>query len=337
MEEFEPDVVVSDILTLAPALAAERAGLPRATLIPHVYPVHEPGLPFFAFGAQPPRTPVGRAVWRAALPVLRGGAEARAATSSTRRARGSGCRRSSASTAGSASALALVATFPQLEYPRALAGRSVQVTGPMASSCPTRTSSCRAGDEPLVLVAPSSTAQDPELRAAAGGAGGAGRRAGAGAGDDQPARAAGAAAEAPANARAGRLALLLAGDGRRRPRDLPRRARDRRAGAGAGAPLLCCPAVGDMAENGGAGRVGGRRPDAAVAADLRRVAAAGGAAGSLGEPSIRERARRDRGLGAEHTTARERGAELVERLARRARLRGQLKLRGWDSNPQPLG
>jgi len=43
MDEFRPDVVVSDILTLAPALAAERAGVRRATLIPHVYPVHEPG------------------------------------------------------------------------------------------------------------------------------------------------------------------------------------------------------------------------------------------------------------------------------------------------------
>ena len=45
-------------------------GRRRATLIPHVYPVHEPGMPFFAFGAQPPRTALGRAVWRAWLPVL---------------------------------------------------------------------------------------------------------------------------------------------------------------------------------------------------------------------------------------------------------------------------
>src|SRR5215210_8170075 len=57
LEELEPDLVVSDILTLAPALAAEVAGVPRATLIPHIYPVHEPGLPFFAVGVQPPRTP----------------------------------------------------------------------------------------------------------------------------------------------------------------------------------------------------------------------------------------------------------------------------------------
>ena len=73
MEEQRFDVVVSDILTLAPALAAERAGLRRATLIPHVYPVHEPGMPFFAFGALPPRTAVGAGGVAGALPVLIGG------------------------------------------------------------------------------------------------------------------------------------------------------------------------------------------------------------------------------------------------------------------------
>ena len=79
LERERFDAVVSDILTVAPALAAERAGLRRATLIPHVYPVHEDGMPFFAFGAQPPRTPVGRALWRRALPVLVGGLHGRQA------------------------------------------------------------------------------------------------------------------------------------------------------------------------------------------------------------------------------------------------------------------
>ena len=36
--ELAPDVVVDDVLTLAPALAAELEGVPRATLVPHVYP-----------------------------------------------------------------------------------------------------------------------------------------------------------------------------------------------------------------------------------------------------------------------------------------------------------
>ncbi len=38
LEELRPHVAVSDILTLAPALAAERAGVPLATLIPHILP-----------------------------------------------------------------------------------------------------------------------------------------------------------------------------------------------------------------------------------------------------------------------------------------------------------
>ena len=59
MEEFRPDVVVSDVLTVAPALAAEKAGRRRATLIPHVYPVHEPGMPFFAFGDAAPANAPG--------------------------------------------------------------------------------------------------------------------------------------------------------------------------------------------------------------------------------------------------------------------------------------
>src|SRR5947209_5961552 len=38
VRDFRPDAVVSDILTLAPALAAELEGCPWATLVPHVYP-----------------------------------------------------------------------------------------------------------------------------------------------------------------------------------------------------------------------------------------------------------------------------------------------------------
>ena len=60
LEDFRPDAVVSDILTQAPMLAAEVAGVPRATLIPHVFPVQEPGMPLFSIGALPPR--LGR--WR---------------------------------------------------------------------------------------------------------------------------------------------------------------------------------------------------------------------------------------------------------------------------------
>jgi UDP:flavonoid glycosyltransferase YjiC (YdhE family) len=40
---FGPDVAVSDILTPAPALAAELEGVPVATLVPHVHPHLPPG------------------------------------------------------------------------------------------------------------------------------------------------------------------------------------------------------------------------------------------------------------------------------------------------------
>ena len=59
--------------------------------------------------------------------------------------------------------LALVATLPQLEYPRAWPPWA-KVVGPLMWEPPSeRGRHCRAGARPLVLVAPS-TAQDPELR-----------------------------------------------------------------------------------------------------------------------------------------------------------------------------
>ena len=161
LDDFRPDVVVCDILTLAPALAAERAGVRRATLIPHMYPVHEPGLPFFAFGLQPPRTPVGRAVWRSALPVLETGLRrGRREMNETRAA--VGLPPVEHFHGGISPELALVATFPQLEYPRRWP-KGVHITGPMQFEVPHPDIRLPEGDAPLVLVAPS-TAQDPELR-----------------------------------------------------------------------------------------------------------------------------------------------------------------------------
>ena len=55
-----PDAVVADILTLAPALAAELEGVPVATVIPHLDPRTERGWPPFSLGARRPRTAVGR-------------------------------------------------------------------------------------------------------------------------------------------------------------------------------------------------------------------------------------------------------------------------------------
>jgi UDP:flavonoid glycosyltransferase YjiC (YdhE family) len=245
MEEFRPDVVVSDILTLAPSLAAERAGRRRATLIPHVYPVHEPGLPFFAFGLQPPRTPVGRTVWRRALPVLESGLRrGRREMNETRAA--VGLPPVDGFHSGISRELAMVATFPQLEYPRRWPA-GVQVTGPMEFELPYADVELPQGDRPLVLVAPS-TAQDPEMRLV---------RVALEALAEEPARVVattnrldpGPLPAAPGNAVVvdwlsysqvmPRASLVICHGGH---------GTVARALA-AGVPVLCCPHVGDMAEN----------------------------------------------------------------------------------------
>ena len=103
LAEWKPDAVVSDILTLAPTLAAEVAGVRHATLIPHLYPVSEPGMPFFAAGVRPPRTPVGRALWRRAQPLLEIGPAAGRDELNAQRRRLGLAPGASASTAASAS------------------------------------------------------------------------------------------------------------------------------------------------------------------------------------------------------------------------------------------
>ncbi len=127
--------------TLAPALAAELAGVPRATLIPHPYPVREPGLPLYPLGLLPPRTPLGRAGLAGGLAAGRTAAAEHAAGAGSRaeldaRPRpSSGWRRWAATTGRSASELALVATFPQLEYPRRWP-RAARGTGPLPFELP---------------------------------------------------------------------------------------------------------------------------------------------------------------------------------------------------------
>lgn len=157
LEEMRPHVVISDILTLAPALAAEKLDIPLATLIPHIYPVVEPGLPFFAIGLQPPRTAAGRAVWRTGQRALNIGLEHGRRDLNRQRSR-LGLPPLDRFHGGISPDLALVATFPQLEYPRRWPA-GIEVTGPMTFEIPHPEIELPPGDEPLVLVAPS-TAHD---------------------------------------------------------------------------------------------------------------------------------------------------------------------------------
>ena len=171
LREATPDVVVHDILTLAPALAAELESVPTATLVPHIYPLGAPGFPPYAVGARLPRTGLGRRLWRLLdRPVEAGLRRGRAELNETRvklglppiqRLHG-----------GISAELCIVGTFPQLEYPRQWPPQ-VHVVGPLMWEPPYHDVAPPEGSAPLVLVAPS-TAQDPDhglLRAALAGLG----------------------------------------------------------------------------------------------------------------------------------------------------------------------
>ena len=62
IRSFDPDVVVGDILTAVGGLSAGVAERPFATLIPHVLPTSEAGLPPYSVGARLPRTRLGKSV-----------------------------------------------------------------------------------------------------------------------------------------------------------------------------------------------------------------------------------------------------------------------------------
>ena len=162
------------------------------------------------------------------------------------------------------------------------------------SSCPTQTSSCRPGDGPLVVVAPS-TAQDPDGRLV---------RAALDALADEPVRVLATTNRRPAGRRSaaarerggGRLAQLFPGVRGGGPGRVPRGPRDggegaRRRGAG---DLL--PGGWRHGRERRAGRVGGRRRDVAVATGRAGEPPGGGTPGP--ESSRRTAsARGDRALG----------------------------------------
>ncbi len=161
MREARPDVVVHDILTLAPALAAELQGVPSATVIPHVHPTSAPGAAPYSMGARLPRTAAGRRLWTALRrPVEAGWRRGRDELNETRRLLG--LPPLERLMGGVSERLCLVASFPQLEYPRPWPA-GCEVIGPLLWEPPYHDVAPPPGPEPLVLIAPS-TAQDPEHR-----------------------------------------------------------------------------------------------------------------------------------------------------------------------------
>ena len=310
LEEMRPHVVVSDILTLAPALAAEAAGVPLATLIPHIYPVVEPGLPFFAIGLRPSRTSLGRAIWRLGQHALDVGLEHGRRDLNLQRQR-LGLAPVERFHGGISPDLALVATYPQLEYPRRWPP-GVEVTGPMTFEVPHPRIELPPGDRPLVLVAPS-TAHDSENRLV---------RTALTALAEEPVRVVATTnrvvpqrpIEVPANAvlvdwlsysqlmPAASLVVSHGGHG------TVARA------LGAGTPVLVCPITGDMSET--AMRVSWAKAGLSLPWRLCHPAPLRWAARRiLGDPSFAVHAGRIATWGRQNDGAR-RGAELVEQLAR---------------------
>jgi MGT family glycosyltransferase len=329
LEEMRPHVAVSDILTLAPALAAEKAGVPLATLIPHIYPVVEPGLPFFATGLGRPRTALGRGVWRAGAKALNLGLEHGRRDLNKQRER-LGLPPTERFHGGISPDLALVATFPQLEYPRRWPA-GVEVTGPMSFEQPHPEIELPAGDDPLVLVAPS-TAHDSGnhlVRTALTALAGERVRVVATTNRVAPQ----APIEVPDNALlvdwlsysqlmpAASLVVSHGGHGT-----------VARALA-AGTPLLICPIVGDMRET--AMRVDWTGAGLSLPWRLCRPSPLRWAVRRLlRERSFTDRAAEIAAWGREHDGS-ERGAELIERFVAARPQPDASKLRGWDSNPQP--
>jgi UDP:flavonoid glycosyltransferase YjiC (YdhE family) len=245
VREFDPHAVVADILTLAAALAGQMEGRPWATLVPHVLPAGEPGFPLYSSGARLPRTPLGRALWRLLDPLAAHGAKLGRDELNEARRR-VGLEPHEHLHGGTSRQLALIATFPQLEYPRRWEPW-MNVTGPLLWEQPYGEVELPPGDDPLVLIAPS-TSQDPEqrmLRAALEGLAGEPLRVLATTNQRGPA----SRLSAPPNAR---LVDWLS-----YTRTMPLcDAVVCHAGHGTvaraltcGTPLVACPAVGDMAEN----------------------------------------------------------------------------------------
>ncbi len=159
--ETQPDVIVHDVLTLAPALAGELERLPVATLIPHLHPAPAPGLPPYALGARLPRTSVGKALWRRfQTPIARGLERGRAELNETRARLG--LEPQTRLLGGISNQLCIVGAFPQLEYPRQWPD-GTHVVGPLMWEPPYHDVRPPPGDQPLVLVAPS-TAHDSDQR-----------------------------------------------------------------------------------------------------------------------------------------------------------------------------
>ena len=233
---------------MAGGLAAELEERPWATLIPHVLPTPEPGLPPYSAGARLPRTPLG---------ARRSGRSPGRCSSRGRAARPRGAerrprpRRPAAARPRARRHLAPAGPDRHLPPARVPARRLAAVDAghrAAAVGAALRRHRAAAGRRPA-RAGGAEHLPGPRAAHAPGGPRGPGRRAGAGAGHHQPPPAARARCRVPANAK---LVDWLS-----YAKAMPRCAAVVcHAGHGtvvralaSGAPIVGCPAAGDMAEN----------------------------------------------------------------------------------------
>lgn len=157
----KPQIVVSDIITIAPALAAELERVPWATVVPHLYPSNERGSPPFGLGALPPRSSIGRAAW-----LMLAGQMQRALARGRDDLNGArmrlGLLPQEGLYGGISQELCLVASFPKLEYRRSWPSH-VKVVGPLLWEPQGPEIETTDNGRPTVVVAPS-TSQDRDKR-----------------------------------------------------------------------------------------------------------------------------------------------------------------------------
>ena len=161
LDAEQPDVVVADLLTLGPALAAEARGIPLATLL--IHPLHSPSreLPPFGWGRAP-----ARGLFRLRDAWLRAGnvkTLERARADLNRVRTGLGLAPTARLDAQISGELALVATLPSLEVPRSDWPAYAHLIGPCLYDGGGQRVELPPGEGPLVLIAASTAHEQVAL------------------------------------------------------------------------------------------------------------------------------------------------------------------------------
>jgi MGT family glycosyltransferase len=157
VEDWRPDIVVGDVLTLASSLTAELCGVPFVTSVPHFW--HATGGDAVPFGSgwAPAEGRIAKAIFRRMHKLEQAGLDYGRDELNETRAR-VGLPAIDRHHGALSSELVLVGTFPQLEPPRRWP-KHVKVIGPVMWEPPPELIELPGGSDPLVVVAPS-TAQD---------------------------------------------------------------------------------------------------------------------------------------------------------------------------------